>query len=1184
MILVESKTFSKSCTSISLRFTHSFQKDFIKFKEFKRNNYVGDEYILVENSIMIPISILDRGGRDNTLIIPYKYFLNGHEETLYLEKGVTHRSLALNSQNFVKPGKIHKYDMIVSPANLPADQQRDFKAMWRVTFHLYSPVTEILHDNKLVLKFSDIQFQVTEILFSLCYAYMVCKSFKLLVMTKKTYVHLFDSEEEVNSFMRDLLLEWIDSIVNSDFPFHLKFYLSFLTLDSDLMLPCSNQIYFKLFKDINTDFIMPKVQKYQNFFLQYQQDILNSPQLLHRALQTVCRIDLKNLITFLPLYHLVFNSEHSFSEAHNKHDFLNNSYWGLPPDIPFTDSTIEPIILNTLTQYNTLGTILPYSVTLLCLRLEIFLQLLETLKFPFLPFIAVLLYRIDKWDLLARDEQLRITVYETFLVLSQHNPNLMNETHIYQATDVIFKMIHLLEGSHRLPNPLFISFNEANLLLQVLGRLLLLTDRNEPLPSDTIMFNFVSSFDLLTSIQLCIYEQRFFEQPDCDYDCLKELTVWNSLLCIQFPSSYQWVDAVTKTFSKRLMHHRLNCLLNSIIHFCTICTEDEISSKLLEMFRTELNSKIAQSQTLIEDEQLIVESLEKVPRDQFSNVIDVFAEIISLHKSDITGTNPLEHILSLTWLPSVLKQCESSMLTSSNHLEAADLLRQCVRILRNVTSEFCFLTIQVNHLRIVLESKSLYFSILHAIPDIIPDTTTDLLDEDVFKQAIEFRTNLLDFFLRQRMLVQDLEKVLDSTNIMVYSKEILLFLDIDYKTRAISHLCRTSEHKFILKPDNPCLSIFNDTQIKNMLESLPDLLKSQFFLSQFKQQLIVELAEMNLNRDIGLSTIHYRIFVPTFDYVSKTISDLFSHNILISTINKHFARYMNCTELMRAEINHIITAIERTSEESYKPFLDETMRKVDCYFSLQKSQNIAVRVLKVRDSYGFTGEFANTEFLSNLENLNNTAQLKLVTPELLKTTDSLANFNQTHVNILLTLLKCVNLFTWTAGILKKPSDLDDFIDIALNSVDNTAVQINRITCFKSPCIMFSPFPFQHQDIDEVKFLQNLQEVYDKVSNRDESADYLLKMSQDCARESEITFWKEIQFSLTSIGGKTISQLKQIMQYGKFVLTTTMDTHTVEDVLKLYDVLMLEGERTEHNAGRLKTGYTINLNSCVIYRV
>ena len=232
--------------------------------------------------------------------------------------------------------------MIILPANLPADQQKDFKTLWRITFHLYNPVTEIFHDNKLVLPFSEIQSQVTNVLLSLCYAYMICKTSKLILFTKKSHINLYDSEEEVITFMRGMLLEWIDSIVDSDFPFLLKFYLSFLTVDRDIMLTCSSQIYFKLFKDINTDFILSTIknESEQNMLLKYQQDILTSPQLLHRALQEVSSIDIENLITFLPLYHLVFNSEHSFSEAHDKHDFLNISYWGLPPDIPFTNITM----------------------------------------------------------------------------------------------------------------------------------------------------------------------------------------------------------------------------------------------------------------------------------------------------------------------------------------------------------------------------------------------------------------------------------------------------------------------------------------------------------------------------------------------------------------------------------------------------------------------------------------------------------------------------------------------------------------------------------------------------------------------------------------------------------------------------------------------------------------------------
>ena len=948
------------------------------------------------------------------------------------------------------------------------------------------------------------------------------------------------------------MLEWIDSIVESDFPFHLKFYLSFLTVDRDMMLPCSSRIYFKLFKDINTDFILSiiKNKSEQNLLLEYQLDILQSPQLLHRAMQEVSSIDIANLITFLPLYHLIFNSEHSFSEAHNKHDFLDISYWGLPPDNTFTNNTdIElPTVLNTLIKYKDLGQILPYSVILLCLRHEIFPHLLEILEIPFLSFIAVLLYRIDRWDLTARDEELRVTVYQAFLERSHLDNDLMDDEQLRQATDVILTMLQILRDSHDTKS---IKLKEAILLLELLARLMVLYNRNEKTDSDQLPLHVIPPSDLLVSIEQCV-DEKILHLPKCNRNFVNELDTWNKLFSIQFPSSYQWLECVSETFSEKLEFYSLDALLDSIIHLCNICTEEEISSYLFEKIHGELYSIVTDSQTQMGDEQLIIQTLEKVPRDQFSKVIDVFAKIILLHKSDITGSDPLGHILSLSWLPSVLKHCESSMLTLSNHLEAADLLCQCVRILRNLTSEFYFLTIQVNHLKIVIESKSLYFSILHVIPDIIPEKTSNLLDEDVFEQAIEFRANLLDFFLRQHMLIQNLEKLLNSTNSRVYSKEILKFLDIDYNNRPISHLCCTSEDKLVLKPDNPCLYIFNNSLIRNMLESLPDLLKSQFFQTQFKHHLSSYLEEMKLKKQVSLGAIHNRIYKPTFEYVSQTVSDLFSNTILISTINKHFARYFNCIELMKAELNHIITAMERTSEESYRPIFGEAMRNVDCYFNFQKSQNIAVQILEVRDSYRFTGEFANTEFISNLEKLDTgTAQLKVVTPQLLKTTDNLVNFNQTHVNILQTLLKCVDLFTWTAGLLKKPSDLDELVNLALNSVDNTAVQINRITCFKSVCIIFSPFPFQLQDIDEVTFLQNLQEVYDKIHNREESADYLLKMSQDCAREREITFWKEIQFSHTSIGGKTISQLKRIMQYGRFVLTITINTRIIEDVLKLH---------------------------------
>ena len=147
-------THFKAVSSISHRFNYHFPRElnvnFSDLRVFKERNYRGDTYVLLENSISIPIAILDHCGSKQTLIIPYRYMLDGQEERFHSDKGITCRSLLLNRSNFSFPNIITKYDMIILPANLPADQQRDFKTLWRITFHLYIPLTEILRGNKLI--------------------------------------------------------------------------------------------------------------------------------------------------------------------------------------------------------------------------------------------------------------------------------------------------------------------------------------------------------------------------------------------------------------------------------------------------------------------------------------------------------------------------------------------------------------------------------------------------------------------------------------------------------------------------------------------------------------------------------------------------------------------------------------------------------------------------------------------------------------------------------------------------------------------------------------------------------------------------------------------------------------------------------------------------------------------------
>ena len=217
--------------------------------------------------------------------------------------------------------------------------------------------------------------------------------------------------------------------------------------------------------------------------------------------------------------------------------------------------------------------------------------------------------------------------------------------------------------------------------------------------------------------------------------------------------------------------------------------------------------------------------------------------------------------------------------------------------------------------------------------------------------------------------------------------------------------------------------------------------------------------------------------------------------------------------------------------------------------SSKSNENLVILILQLKNAYTFKGQFSSIEFISNLQFDVANNELSIITPELLSTTAILSNMTELHLKILETLLSCVELFTCTAGLLDKSADLDNFTDLALNSVECTCFQVNRITSFKDVCTIFMPFILELEDIDEYHFLAKLKVVHDNLQETDKSIE-LLAMSRGCAKESELEFWKELRQAHTSVGGKTISQLNQIMQSGKFILSTTSNTRSINDILKL----------------------------------
>ena len=1150
--------------AMSLQFHYSplveLKLELLEFKSHEDRRYDGTTYTLLTNSVKIPSKILDIVGRGKSIIIPYTYYIGNQKETHYSNKAICFRSLVVNHSNFYAPNVINKYDTIILPPGLfTREEQRDrkdLKKLMGLSFNLFIPELQLSQEGELFPSFAIIKDELQTVLRSLCESRVI--TVRKPIFSKREYItsYLYNTKEERDEVRRDLLMSWIIALVHSDLPFHLKFYLSFLCPAEALMKPYAGEIFCILFENMTSEYMLYVIQTEEeiSLFRRYQTEMRASPQLLHCAMQIVSGLETDSFMVFLPLYHLLFDSEQDFEQAHSTHSFLDDAYWGLPDGIQFKHNPKIELskVTEVLTQFNTTFPILPYSIILLYFRADMFSQLLRILAIPFLPFFSVLLYRMDKWSLLSEDTTLRESVFNAFLAQIEQTPNLMNHGHISQASDALFLMIQSIEEKQDTHS---ISVEEACLLLRVLGRLLCVynVDNNSfseqklHLAKNKILF-LVPSSVLITSIENCVKAGVMLNRhTNCDEKCFQQVIVWNRLYCTRFPPSYSWVDSLSKEFSKQLECHSLACLLSSINKLLE-ASEKEISLSTCHDICLGLILIAEKSQNPLRDHEIIIKSLDNVPGIKFKVIIDVLAKIIVLHRLDIMEGDAVEHILSVYWYPLLFRRCSTHMLKCSRFPEAEALLSSCIEAIHKLHTNFYNLNITVKDLLLVIQYRMTFFELLKSLP-FKGKTGYRVMNESNFDSVVKQREDILNYYLNQHRLIRDLKRMLDSTESGVNSTEVSEFLSIEYESESISSLCTVSrESEFVLMPRNTEFNSFNKSPIKAMLDTMPLLLQSQLFKSRFKQGIILYLETDKSEVAINVGTIYMDHWLTSLQFVSVVLLSLFNMNIPLNTITQHFGVYRHHPQEINVEIRNLVLVLQNFGYTYDQALINQSLDKVIDYFRLKTIENLVKLILQIRDAYRFQRSFSTIESISNLELNNADNKLSIISPELLSSTDILSDLTQLHFDILQTLLECVALFTWTAGVLQNSADLDSFTDLALNTADTT-FNVTRITSFNAVCSAFMPFILELEEVDENIFLKKLRFVHKNLQESNKAHE-LLVMSRDCAKKNELEFWKEFKQSHTSIGGSIIYPLKHIMRNGMFILSTGANTRSIDDILKL----------------------------------
>ena len=1131
------KHYLQSNGCISLRFKSQcigeFKFEQIEFKGFTQVNYEGNELVLLEETIKINKSVLAGLKHCEQLLIPYKYYFSDSEEELYLKKGDCYRNLILDWFNFTDLKNIRKFDMIVLAGELVNEESyfKQIDTRLSITFNMYVPGEKrLLH-----LPISNIEDEVQTILFSLCNGYYS----KISLWKKRKNFQVYDSTEQIHEISSYLVFIWLKNLMNTSLPFHSKFLLFFLTFEDELIQPHSTELFILLFQGVNNDFILSLINSRCDAFSDYISEIKSRPYLLHHAMQGISSKDFSQLVKFLPLYHFLFDSKENFSIAQSNNAFLDNAYWGLPSDVKFQyyDDVDISVIRDAMSIFHTIDPLLPFSIILLALRSDIFLDLLQTISIPYLPFFSVLLYRVKTWSL--QDCKLRELVFTTFLEKSEQTPGLMNEDHICQACDVIFRMLDVIKDS---PVTLLDKLN----LEQVKGILHALAKLLSLLNNSTFLLSIIlKPGTLFNTMGKCLHEDVL--QPNYQFKCtlFEEITnVWNALCCIPFPQGYDWTSEVSKQLSKRLSKQTLGIIMLTFVEICNRNNEVNANISIISCFCNEILGILNTSQTIEKDHETAVEHIVQVSKKQFYLVADIIAAILDSNSSKL-NENPVKHILILPWWSHVARFCKPNEFTES-HPDAENIMELVRSTLSNISLQYHILTIKTKFLTLILDNQDNYFSMLQSMPEGDPHILKQL-DRVFFNDSIQHRKMLRDTFIEFRALMHDLKKLLDSTNSQIRSQELLQFLDFDFENSSISTLSRISEdEKICIMPDWEHSEIINDSMFNLMLRTLQDLLKSQYFLSTYKQK-VEELKEF----EKSLKELHL-LYIGAFDAIRNTIKDLFDMKILISTVYTHF--YNDTTldsDLFDREIDHLVSAIEIFDQKpcSNKENKSESVRRVKLCFKLKQRQKLTETIIQVKNQFCLKGNFSEIDILRTLN--DHEMELQSITEEMFNISDKIFQFNELDQEILDSLLICVDLFLWTSSIIQTPADLDNLRELALNSIDSSPFEVNRISSFYTLCKLFSPFIYElNEEIDQESFLNRLSKVHHNIKSREDIQNKLLEICRDCASEANIKFWKTLELQHTSIGGNTLSKLKQIMSDGKFILNVKKSSCSVEDIISV----------------------------------
>ncbi|XP_021359260.1 E3 ubiquitin-protein ligase rnf213-alpha-like isoform X2 [Mizuhopecten yessoensis] len=203
---------------------------------------------------------------------------------------------------------------------------------------------------------------------------------------------------------------------------------------------------------------------------------------------------------------------------------------------------------------------------------------------------------------------------------------------------------------------------------------------------------------------------------------------------------------------------------------------------------------------------------------------------------------------------------------------------------------------------------------------------------------------------------------------------------------------------------------------------------------------------------------------------------------------------------------------------------EKRLTAINDVFDIQNSVKISEIIMKIKETYGFTGNFSIIAAMMKMEKKG--IVLRLVDRKTVDLSKLLASLPPTMYKCLKSFNKCRRLVEWIKTTMKEQNDIKTFVDLALMAIGESDLDIAVVRCLHSAALGYSRLIFMptHSTVED--FLIRLKDVQMAFENDPQ----LHKKLEDAkASVNKLKFIHTTQRATSD--KKSLKQAGQVIEFG-----------------------------------------------------